>query len=171
MSQLAPPESPENLVAELRQLISEARRQAAATVNVALTLLYWRVGDRIRRSILGSERAGYGERILATLSQELVGEFGRGFDVTNLTRMMKFAEAFPDEKIVASLSQQLSWSHFRELLPLEHPLQREFYAEMSRVEGWSVRTLRGRIDCERYANHRSGHVYGVSVRVDCRSFH
>jgi hypothetical protein len=73
MSQLAsPPEGPENLVAELRQLISEARRQAAATVNVALTLLYWRVGDRIRRSILGSERAGYGERILATLSQELV---------------------------------------------------------------------------------------------------
>ncbi len=64
-----------------------------------------------------------------------MGEFGRGFDVTNLTRMMKFAEAFPDEKIVASLSQQLSWSHFRELLPLEHPLQREFYAEMSRVEG------------------------------------
>jgi DUF1016 N-terminal domain len=84
MSQLAsPPEGPENLVAELRQLISEARRQAAATVNVALTLLYWRVGDRIRRSILGSERAGYGERILATLSQELVGEFGRGFDVAH----------------------------------------------------------------------------------------
>ena len=151
MSQIAsPPEGPENLVAELRQLISEARRQAAATVNVALTLLYWRVGDRIRRSILGSERAGYGERILATLSQELVGEFGRGFDVTNLTRMMKFAEAFPDEKIVASLSQQLSWSHFRELLPLERPLQREFYAEMSRVEGWSVRTLRGRIDSMLY---------------------
>jgi hypothetical protein len=33
--------------------------------------------------------------------------------------MMKFAEAFPDEKIVATLSQQLSWSHFRELLPLQ----------------------------------------------------
>ena len=100
MSQLAPPESSENLVAELRQLISEARRQATATVNVALTLLYWRVGDRIRRSILGSERAGYGERILATLSQELVGEFGRGFDVTNLTRMMKFAEAFQTRRLL-----------------------------------------------------------------------
>jgi predicted nuclease of restriction endonuclease-like (RecB) superfamily len=64
--------------------------------------------------------------------------------------MMKFAEAFPDEKIVATLSQQLSWSHFRELLPLERSLQREFYAEMSRVEGWSVRTLRGRIDSMLY---------------------
>ncbi|WP_051979341.1 PDDEXK nuclease domain-containing protein [Edaphobacter aggregans] len=79
-----------------------------------------------------------------------MGEFGRGFDATNLTRMMKFAESFPDEEIVATLSQQLSWSHFRELLPLEQPLQREFYAEMCRMEGWSVRTLRGRIDSMLY---------------------
>ena len=77
-------------------------------------------------------------------------EFGRGFERTNLTRMMKFAEAFPHEEIVATLSQQLSWSHFRELLPLDKPLQREFYAEMCRMEGWSVRTLRGRIDSMLY---------------------
>ena len=77
-------------------------------------------------------------------------DFGRDFDATNLTRMMKFAEAFPDEAIVAALSQGLSWSHFRELLPLQQPLQREFYAEMCRMEGWSVRTLRGRIDSMLY---------------------
>lgn len=151
MSELTvPPQSPEVLVTELRQLISEARRLASTTVNAALTILYWRVGDRIRHSVLGTERAGYGERILATLSQELVGEFGRGFEATNLSRMVKFAESFPDEEIVATLSQQLSWSHFRELLPLDQPLQREFYAEMSRMEAWSVRTLRGRIDSMLY---------------------
>jgi predicted nuclease of restriction endonuclease-like (RecB) superfamily len=44
----------------------------------------------------------------------------------------------------------LSWSHFRELLPLDEPLQREFYAEICRLEGWSVRTLRGRIDSMLY---------------------
>ena len=42
------------------------------------------------------------------------------------------------EEIVATLSRQLSWSHFRELLPLKRPSQREFYAEMCRIEGWSV---------------------------------
>jgi predicted nuclease of restriction endonuclease-like (RecB) superfamily len=151
MTEITPARSlTHTLVEELRQLISDARRQAAVAVNMALTLLYWRIGDRISRSVLQNERAGYGERILATLSQELVGEFGRGFDVTNLTRMIKFAESFPDEGIVATLSQQLSWSHFRELLPLEQRLQREFYAEMSRMEGWSVRTLRGRIDSMLY---------------------
>jgi predicted nuclease of restriction endonuclease-like (RecB) superfamily len=151
MSELAPkPKAPEDLVRDLRQLITEARRHAASVVNSTLTLLYWRVGDRIRRDVLLNERARYGAQILATLSQELIAEFGRGFDATNLTRMMKFVESFPDEEIVATLSQQLGWSHFRELLPLEQPLQREFYAEMCRMEGWSVRTLRGRIDSMLY---------------------
>jgi hypothetical protein len=54
------------------------------------------------------------------------------------------------EAIVAALSQQLSWSHFRELLPLKQPLQREYYAEMCRIERWSVRTLRERIDSMLY---------------------
>jgi len=89
-------------------------------------------------------------RSLPRCRKKLIAEFGRGFDATNLTRMMKFAKAFPYEEIVATLSQQLSWSHFRELLPLEQPLQREFYAEMCRMEGWSVRTLRGRIDSMLY---------------------
>src|ERR1700693_5814712 len=151
MSKLAPkPKAPETLVQDLRQIITEAPRHAASAVNIALTLLYWRVGDRIRRDVLQNERAQYGEQILATLSQELIAEFGRGFDASNSTRMMKFREAFPEEEIVATLSQQLSWSHFRELLPLDQPLQREFYAEMCRMEGWSVRTLRGRIDSMLY---------------------
>lgn len=60
--------------------------------------------------------------------------------------MMTFAQTFPDERIVAALSQHLSWSHFVELLPLDDSLKRDFYAEMCRVERWSVRTLRQKID-------------------------
>jgi predicted nuclease of restriction endonuclease-like (RecB) superfamily len=138
------------LLADLRRLIEEARRSAAVAVNASLTLMYWRIGKRIRSEMLGDERAGYGETIVATLSRQLVGEYGRGFAEKNLRRMIQFAEAFPNEQIVATLMRQLSWSHFRELLPLKQPLQREFYAEMCRVEGWSVRTLRERIDSMLY---------------------
>lgn len=60
--------------------------------------------------------------------------------------MMQFAEVFPNEKIVASLIRQLSWTHIIALLPLKQLLQREFYAEMCRIEKWSVRTLRKKID-------------------------
>ena len=145
-----PAKPPENLVADLRHLIGEAQRQAVAAVNIALTLLYWRIGDRIRREVLGAERAAYGEQIVVTLSHQLMAEFGRGYSEKNLRRMVQFAEAFPDAEIVVTLSRQLSWSHVQALLPLSRPLQREFYAEMSRLEGWSVRTLRDRIDSMLY---------------------
>jgi len=134
------------VLAEVRDLILAARQTVARGVNAALVVLYWKVGNRIRKEILGEKRADYGQQIVATLSRQLAAEFGRGFAEKNLRRMVQFAEVFPDERIVAALSRQLGWSHFVELLPLRQRLQREFYAEMCRVEGWSVRMLRQKID-------------------------
>ncbi len=59
--------------------------------------------------------------------------------------MLHFAEAFPDAEIVSTLSRQLAWSHFLEIIYLKDDLKRDFYAEMCRLERWSVRTLRQRI--------------------------
>jgi len=130
---------------ELRELILAARERVAQTVNSGLTLLYWQVGDRIRREVLREKRATYGEEILPTLSAKLTPEFGEGFGTRNLARLILFAEAFPERKIVSALSAKLGWSHFVEILPLTDPLAREFYANMSCVERWSVRTLREKI--------------------------
>ncbi len=135
-----------DLIGDIRGLIETARHNVAVTVNVGLTILYWQIGDRIRQDILKEKRAEYGKEIVATLSQELTKEYGNGFTYSALTRMVRFAEAFPDTQIVATLSRQLSWSHFKEILPFKKPLQRDFYAEMCRLERWSVRTLRKKID-------------------------
>jgi predicted nuclease of restriction endonuclease-like (RecB) superfamily len=143
-------QEPRKLLIEIRALIEEARRQTAVAVNIGLTLLYWRIGSRIHREVLGSERGAYGEQIVVTASRQLVVDYGRGYSEKNLRRMVQFAEAFPEEEIVVTLSRQLSWSHFSALLPLSQPFQREFYAEMCRIEGWSVRTLRERIDSMLY---------------------
>jgi predicted nuclease of restriction endonuclease-like (RecB) superfamily len=62
-----------------------------------------------------------------------------------LFNVIRFAEAFPAFEIVQTLSAQLSWSHFVAIIALPEPLQRDFYAEMCRVERWSVRTLRAKI--------------------------
>jgi predicted nuclease of restriction endonuclease-like (RecB) superfamily len=137
--------NPSALVTDLRELILSARQTVARGVNTTLVLLYWKVGQRIRQDILKEKRAEYGQEIFSTLSGKLVAEFGRGFSQQNLFRMADFAEAFPDEKIVATLSKELGWSHFVELLPLKKHLQRDFYAEMCRVERWSVRMLRQKI--------------------------
>jgi predicted nuclease of restriction endonuclease-like (RecB) superfamily len=133
------------LFQDLRALITEARQDVARQVNSALVVLYWRVGKRIRQDILKEKRAEYGEEILSTLSRKLVAEFGNGFSLPNLFRMVRFAEVFPEEKIVVTVSRQLGWSHFVEIIPLNDDLKRDFYAEMCRIERWSVRTLRQKI--------------------------
>jgi predicted nuclease of restriction endonuclease-like (RecB) superfamily len=135
----------DTLFKDLRALIMEARQDVARQVNSALVLLYWRLGKRIRQDILKEKRAGYGEQIVHTVSVQLVQEFGTGFAEKNLRRMVQFAQAFPDEPIVVTLSRQLGWSHFVAIIPLEDDLKRDFYAEMCRIERWSVRTLRQKI--------------------------
>jgi len=107
-------------------------------------------GDRIRREILGERRAEYGAEIVSALGRQLELEFGRGFAEKNLRRMIQFAEVFPDREIVVSLIRQLTWTHFIALIPLADRLQRDFYAEMCRLERWSVRALRSRIDSMLY---------------------
>ena len=138
------------LLHDVRQLIEQARAHVATTANSAQTLLYWQLGERIRREVLGEARADYGEQIVSTLSTQLVQAYGQSFGVRSLRRMVQFSDAFPDAQMVASLARQLGWSHFIEILPLKAPLERGFYAEMCRVERWSVRTLRERIGSQLY---------------------
>lgn len=84
------------LAADVRAMIEQTREAAARTVNAGMTLLYWRVGRRIQVEILKNQRAEYGGEILAALSQELTAEFGKGFSYSALTRMLRFAENFPE---------------------------------------------------------------------------
>ncbi|MDB6004144.1 MAG: hypothetical protein JWR15_1131 [Prosthecobacter sp.] len=133
------------LLADLRDLILTAREAVARTVNAGLTLLYWEIGTRIRRDILQEKRAGYGDEILQSLSAKLEAEFGRGFGERNLARMVKFAEAFPDPNILTALRTKLGWTHFRQIIYLDDEPQRDFYAEMCRMENWSTRTLAQKI--------------------------
>jgi predicted nuclease of restriction endonuclease-like (RecB) superfamily len=136
---------PGDLLEDVRALIEAGRERTARQVNRQMVSLYWRVGWRIRKAVLGSKRAAYGERVVELLGRQLSTEYGRGFSRFGLSRMMKFASAFDDANIVATLSQQLGWSHFVELLAIADKLKRDFYAQMCRQERWSVRTLRDRI--------------------------
>ena len=144
-SKASTPSDAAALLADLRGLIESARQRIATVANASTTILCWNVGRRLLRESLQDGRGAYGRRILATVSQELSAEFGVGFSYAALTRMVRFAEWMTDERIVSTLSTQLSWSHFIELLPIKDPLARDFYAEMCRIERWDVRTLRLKI--------------------------
>ena len=140
----------ESLITDLRTLINEARNKVALIVNTEITLLYWHIGKRINKEVLGNQRAEYGKQIVLTVSTQLTEEYGKGFNEKNLRRMMQFAELFPDFQIVAPLARQLSWSHFLMLFPIKDPLSREFYLTMSVSERWTKRTLRNKIDSMLY---------------------
>jgi predicted nuclease of restriction endonuclease-like (RecB) superfamily len=137
--------APAQLVLELRELIDTARSRVAQTVNAELVMLHWHIGDRIRRDILKEERANYGEQVIEAVSQVLTNEYGRGFSRKSLLHMVRFGETFPTLEIVSTLSRQLAWSHFLEIIYLKDSLQRDFYAEMCRLEHWTVRTLRAKV--------------------------
>lgn len=143
------------LLPELRTLIAETRRSVAQNINSALVQLYWQMGTRIHVGVLAESRAEYGKQIVAALGRQLEREFGRGFGEKNLLRMVQLAQAFPDPEIVAALQRQLSWTHFRALLPIEDDLKRSFDAEMCRVEGWSTRTLQEKINGIRIAPQKT----------------
>ena len=80
------------------------------------------------------KRAEYGKEIVATLSRQLTDDYGNNFNEKNLRRMIQFVEVFQDKEIVVSLMRQLIWTHFIALIPLKDDLQRDFYAEMCRIE-------------------------------------
>lgn len=134
------------LYQSIKGLIERSRTQVVAQVNQTLVMTYWQVGKTIKTTLVTENRAEYGSGIVDRLAQKLSQDYGRGFGRGNLFRMMRFYEQFPDEQIVLTVSAQLSWSHFVELLKLDEPLKREFYLQLCADGRWSVRTLRGRID-------------------------
>jgi predicted nuclease of restriction endonuclease-like (RecB) superfamily len=137
--------SRQKLLKEIRTLILESRNRVYKNVNKELTLLYWQIGKRIKTSVSNTENV-YGKKILATLSQVLTDEFGKGFTESAISRMIIFYTTFSNEKILATLSQELSWSHFIELINVKNNNARLYYTELTKIENWSVRQLRERID-------------------------
>ena len=137
----------QSLIQDLRQIIEQARGQVAATANYTQTMMYWHIGERINREVLGNERAEYGKQIVSAVSTQLQEEYGKkGFEPRSIWRMMQFAKEFPDSKIVSQLATKLFWSHFIEVLPLKDGLQKEFYITLAASERWGRDKLRKEID-------------------------
>jgi DUF1016 N-terminal domain len=113
------------LLADLHSLIQSARQRIASVAFATQALLCWHLGRRLLNENLQGSRAAYGKQILVTVSRELSAEYGRGFSYAEIARMVRFAQRMIDERILATLSQELRWSHFMELLPIKEPLPRK----------------------------------------------
>ena len=133
------------LFSEISRLIRESHNRVAAAVNAEMTELYWQVGNAINQKVLGGERAEYGAEVVRSLSKRLTEAYGRGWGVQHLRHCMRLARTFPHDEKFYALRRELSWTSIRTLSYIENPLERDFYAEMCKLNHWSSRTLNDRI--------------------------
>lgn len=134
------------LFADIKNLIENSRQFVAQTINSTLTILYWKIGQRINHDLLHDKRAAYGKQIVVLLSRHLTESYGSGWSEKHLRHCLRFAETFPDENIVSALWRQFSWSHFKTIIYIDDELKRMFYTEMCKIENWSTRQLAQKID-------------------------
>ncbi|EIM15464.1 PDDEXK nuclease domain-containing protein [Pseudomonas chlororaphis] len=130
---------------EVAQMIAAARQRAMRAVNTELVELYWQVGAYISRKIQAAE---WGDGVVEQLANYLARQQPglRGFTRPNLFRMRQFYEVYRDDKKVAPLVRQLSWSHNLVVLgQSKQAKEREFYLRMALQEQGSCRELERQI--------------------------
>ena len=167
-----PVKSYEPLLKDIVQLLEDARRYAARTVNATLTATYWEIGRRIVEFEQGGEsRAEYGEELIERLAADLSARYGRGFSVRNVWQMKAFYLAWPIPQtasaqskgrgILQTLSAEsdlssiasrfpLPWSAYVRLLSVKNENARRFYETEALRDGWSVRQLERQINSQFY---------------------
>jgi predicted nuclease of restriction endonuclease-like (RecB) superfamily len=132
------------LVAEIKSIMDEARRQVARWVNDTMLNTYWNVGRTIvEYEQKGSLKAQYGARLLPELSKRLTHELGRGYSRSNLQNMRLLYNEYPEISKIAS--GKLSWSHYNELVGVKDSDARAFYEHECSNARWSVEELKRQI--------------------------
>ena len=132
------------LVSLISDVWEKARDRAAAAINTELLEANWHTGRYIVEFEQGGNvKARYGEQLITNLAKDLTRLRGRGFSRSNLIYMRKLYLTFPKSE---TLSHQLTWSHYFELLKCDDPLEMQFYMNECIKEGWRVRELKRQIN-------------------------
>lgn len=129
-----------SLIINIGDILKRGRNNVARTICNIMVITYWQIGHQIVEfEQNGNERAEYGSNLLNKLSKDLTERYGKGFSHSNVVYIRKLYLAYPNSQ---TLSDQLSWSHYIELLMIDNPLERSFYEKECIKENWGVRELK-----------------------------
>lgn len=135
-----------NIKTLIENNLVEIKKQEIGT-NYHTLLTYHNVGKELIEAQGGKEKAKYGNQLIKEYSIKLTNEYGKGYDYKNLFRMRQLYLNFPK---VATLSRQLSWSHFITILPIKNENKRNYYINNAIEHNFSVRQLREYIKTNAY---------------------
>ena len=134
----------QDLIEEIREILTTARSKVAQQVNVELLSAYWNIGRTIvEHEQRGKDRDPYGKETLRQLARVLTKEFGKGFSLSNVYNMRQFYSNYP---IFQSVTGKLTWTHYCELMTISDPDRRGFYEKECERSRWSVRELKRQIE-------------------------
>ena len=134
-------------VEQVKQVILTAQHKASLSLNQGLVLMYYRIGQRI------NEHKEWGNKFIDNLAKDIRISFPRakGYSVRNLKYMAKFAQEYPDEQFVQTVSAQIPWSHNIAILNKVNDLdERIWYIKKTVENGWSHAVLVHQIESKLY---------------------
>ncbi|UFX82759.1 DUF1016 N-terminal domain-containing protein [Candidatus Absconditicoccus praedator] len=139
-----------NFFIELKDKIQQSRNNALRSVNKELINLYWEIGKKLSEKINNS---GWGKSVVENLSSDLKKEFPgiQGFSKDNLWRMIKFFEFYSENKKLAPLVQEISWSNNIIILEkCKDEFQIEYYLKLANKMHLSKRVLQNKIESQEF---------------------
>ena len=135
-----------DLIQQIQAIISAAKDRAIRSVDTERVLMYWQIGKVIlEEEQEGKERAGYGEFLIKSLSENLQPQFGSGFSIRQLERYRQFYRMFP---IATAVRTQFSWTHYKTLISINNPDKREFYIAEASKNNWNARQLERQVNSQ-----------------------
>ena len=127
------------LFEQVRLVLDSAQQQVRHSINDVMVQSYWHIGRLIVEDEQGgAARAQYGKQTLQQLSQKLSAEYGKGFSPQSLWNFRQFYLEFP---ILSTAWRELRWSHYRVLMRVKNIAARDWYANETISQGWSVAAL------------------------------
>lgn len=140
-----------DIIADIKQIIEQARKQAYTSINTLMIQSNWLVGRRIvEEEQGGATRAEYGKALLKNLATELMPIYGNSYSARRLQDYRQFYLYFRDIEIWHSRVPNLTWTHYRELITVSDEIARHWYMQEASKDMWSVRTLHRNISSQYY---------------------
>ena len=129
------------LYSVLKDRVRETLLAGQRQIEREKVLTYWNAGKLINEHVrLNDGRADYAQKVFLKLEKDI------GVDASVLWRTAQFHEKFP----ILARGRELTWSHYRTLLPVKDEAERKRLAEHAEREHWGADELRGRIQKLRY---------------------